>query len=190
MGEYSDKVVWSEDGLKACNKFLNKIWNIQELVTDADTKELQFSINTAIKKVSNDIDNNKFNTAISAIMILVNEIYKLKKISNEDYKKLILLISPFAPHLANELFEIMGYGKSIETAEWPQVDENALKLDEIEMPVQINGRVRSVITIPSSATQEEIVEIAKSNEEVAKFITGNIVKVIYVPGKILNLIVK
>ncbi|MBQ4557872.1 MAG: leucine--tRNA ligase [Clostridia bacterium] len=191
MGEYSEKVNWSEDGLKACNKFLNKIWNIQELVNgDNPTKELQFALNTAIKKVTNDIENNKFNTAISAIMILVNEIYKVKKLSNDEYKKLLLLISPFAPHLANELFDIMGYGRSIEDCAWPQVDEKALQLDEIEMPVQVNGRVRAVVTIPSSASQDEIVEIAKSNEEVAKFITGNIVKVIYVPKKILNLIVK
>ena len=191
IGEYSEKAVWSEDGLKACNKLLNKIWGIQEFVYgDGDTKELQYAINSAIKKVTSDIDNNKFNTAISAIMILVNEVYKVKKISNDEYKKLILLISPFAPHIANELFEIMGYGESIETATWPDVDEKALQLDEIEMPVQVNGRVRAIVTIPSDADQERIVEIARSNEEVAKFITGDIVKVIYVPGKILNLIVK
>ncbi len=191
IGEYSEKATWSEDGLKACNKLLNKIWGIQELVYgDGKTAELQYAINSAIKKVSNDIDNTKFNTAISAIMILVNEIYKVKKISNEEYKQLILLISPFAPHIANELFEIMGYGASIETDTWPEVDEKALQLDEIEMPVQVNGRVRAVVTIPSSANQDKIVEIAKSDEEVAKFIVGDIVKVIYVPGKILNLIVK
>jgi len=191
IGEYSEKAVWSEDGLKACNKLLNKIWGIQEFVNgDAETKDLRFILNSTIKKVTNDIDNNKFNTAISAIMILVNEVYKLKTISNDEYKKLILLISPFAPHIANELFETMGYGATIETATWPEVDESALQLDEIEMPVQVNGRVRAVVTIPSNASQDEIVEIAKSDDEISKFITGNIVKVIYVPGKILNLIVK
>ena len=191
IGEYSEKATWSEDGLKACNKLLNKIWNIQELVSDKEkTDELQYILNSTIKKVSGDIDNTKFNTAISAIMILVNEIYRAKSISRDEYKKLILLISPFAPHIANELFEIMGYGEAIETAEWPEVDENALQLDEIEMPVQVNGRVRSVVKIPSSADQDKIVEIAKADDEVAKFLTGNIVKVIYVPNKILNLIVK
>jgi len=162
IGEYSEKAVWSEDGLKACNKLLNKIWGIQEFVNgDAETKDLRFILNSTIKKVTNDIDNNKFNTAISAIMILVNEVYKLKTISNDEYKKLILLISPFAPHIANELFETMGYGATIETATWPEVDESALQLDEIEMPVQVNGRVRAVVTIPSNASQDEIVEIAK-----------------------------
>ncbi len=191
IGEYSEKAVWSEDGLKACNKLLNKIWGIQEFVNgDTETKDLRFILNSTIKKVTNDIDNNKFNTAISAIMILVNEVYKLKTISNDEYKKLILLISPFAPHIANELFETMGYGATIETATWPEVDESALQLDEIEMPVQVNGRVRAVVTIPSNASQDEIVEIAKSDDEVSKFIAGDIVKVIYVPGKILNLIVK
>ncbi len=191
IGEYSEKATWSEDGLKACNKLLNKIWNIQDLVSgEDDTQELRFALNSCIKKVTNDIDNTKFNTAISAIMILVNEIYKVGKISNDEYKKLILLISPFAPHIANELFEIMGYGECIETANWPEVDEKALILDEIELPVQVNGRIRAVIKVPREASQDKIVELAKNDEEVAKFITGDIIKVIYVNGKILNLIVK
>jgi len=191
IGEYSEKATWSEDGLKACNKLLNKIWNIQEIVSsDDETKDLKYILNSTIKKVTNDIDNTKFNTAISAIMILVNEVYKVGKISNSEYKKLILLISPFAPHIANELFDIMGYGENIESASWPIVDESALQLDEIELPVQVNGRVRAVINIPTTASQDEIVELAKQNEEIAKFITGDIIKVIYVNGKILNIIVK
>ena len=157
---------------------------------DKDHKELDFAINSAVKKVTSDILATKFNTAISAIMILVNEIYKVNKLTNDEYKKLILLVSPFAPHIANELFETMGYGENIESSNWPEIDEKALVLSEIEIPVQVNGKVRGVIKVNADATQEEIVEVSKSNEEISKHLAGNIVKVIYVPKKILNIIVK
>ena len=190
IGEYSEKATWSEEGLKACSKLLSRIWNLQEMVSgDGYSKELAFALNSAIKKVSSDIDTTKFNTAVSAIMILVNEIYKVGKLTHDEYKALLLLISPFAPHIANELFDVMGYG-DVEQQAWPVADESALVLDEIEMPVQINGKVRAVVKVPADASQDAIVEIAKANEEVAKYITGDIVKVIYVPKKILNIIVK
>ena len=190
IGEYSEKATWSEEGLKACSKLLSRIWNLQEMVSgDGYSKELAFALNTAIKKVSSDIDTTKFNTAVSAIMILVNEIYKVGKLTNDEYKALLLLISPFAPHIANEVFEVMGYG-DVEKQAWPVADESALVLDEIEMPVQINGKVRAVVKVSADASQDAIVEVAKTNEEVAKYITGDIVKVIYVPKKILNIIVK
>ena len=191
IGEYSEKATWSEEGMKASNKFLNRIWNLQEIVSgNGTTKDLEFIMNSTIKKVSSDIENMKFNTAISAIMILVNEIYKVNKLTNNEYKKLILLVSPFAPHIANELFETMGYGENIESSKWPEIDEKALVLSEIEIPVQVNGKVRGVIKVNADATQEEIVEVSKSNEEISKHLAGNIVKVIYVPKKILNIIVK
>lgn len=191
IGEYSEKATWSEEGLKACNKLLSRIWNAQDIVSgDGETPELKFALNSAIKKVTSDIESTKFNTAISAIMILVNEIYKVNKITNDEYKTLILLISPFAPHLANELFEVMGYGKQIEDASWPIADESALVLDEIEIPVQVNGKVRGVIKVSAEANQDEILSVAKENTEISKHLDGNIVKVIYVPKKILNIIVK
>ena len=157
---------------------------------DGYSKELAFALNSAIKKVSSDIDTTKFNTAVSAIMILVNEFYKVGKLTNDEYKKLILLISPFAPHLANELYETMGYGKDIENEIWPVVDESALVLDEIEIPVQFNGKMRGTIKVSAEANQDEILETAKASEEISKHLAGNIVKVIYVPKKILNIIVK
>ena len=190
IGEYSEKATWSEEGLKACNKLLSRIWNAQELVSgNGETKELRFAVNTAVKKVSEDIDNTKFNTAVSAIMILVNEIYRVGKLTNDEYKKLVTIVSPFAPHIASELFETMGYGK-IEDAAWPEVDESALVQDEIEIPVQVNGKVRAVITVSSSASEEEIVAAAKENPDASKYMTENIVKTIYVPKKILNIICK
>ena len=191
IGEYGEKATWSEDGLKACNKFLTRIWNLQEIAKgEGETEELKFVLNSTIKKVTSDIDNTKFNTAISSIMILVNEIYKVNKLTNDEYRKLILLISPFAPHLSNELFEIMGYGKDIENEKWPVADEKAMVLNEIEIPIQINGKVRGVVKVPTEISQDGLVETAKTNEDISKYITGNIVKVIYVPKKILNIIVK
>jgi len=190
IGEYSEKATWSDEGVKACNKLLNRIWNMQEIVSgDGETSELRFAVNQAVKKVLEDIENTKFNTAISAIMILVNEIYKVNKITNDEYKKLLTIISPFAPHFASELYDAMGYGK-VEDATWPEIDESALVLDEIEIPIQVNGKMRGLVKVSSTASQDEILEVAKANDEIAKHLTGNIVKVIYVPKKILNVIVK
>lgn len=191
IGEYSESASWSEEGLKACNKLLSRIWNIQEMVTEkSEESELAFAVHSAIKKVTSDIDNTKFNTAISAIMILVNEIYRLGKVGREDYKNLILLISPFAPHIANELFEVMKFGTKIEDATWPVFDESKLVKNEIELPVQINGKVRGVITVSVDAGEDEVLAAAKENKEISKYLTGNIIKVIFVPKKILNIIVK
>ena len=191
IGEYSEKATWSEEGLKACNKLLSRIWNLQEMVSgDGETDELKFILNSTIKKVTYDIDNNKFNTAISAIMILVNEIYRLNKLTREEYRKLILLVSPFAPHLANELYETMGYAKDIENESWPVADEKAMVLSEMEIPVQVNGKMRGTIKVPVDITEKDIVEVAKNSEEISKHLVGNIVKTIYVPKKILNIIVK
>ena len=190
IGEYSEKAVWSEEGLKACNKLLNRIWNLQEIVSGTgETQELNFIVNQTIKKVFDDIDATKFNTAISAIMILVNEIYRVNKLTNDEYKKLLIIISPFAPHFSSELMEIMGYGK-LEEVTWPSVDEKALVRSEIEMPIQVNGKVRGVIKIPAEFSQDEILNEAKNYPEIAKYLNGEIVKVVFVPKKIMNIIVK
>lgn len=190
IGEYSETASWSEDGLKACNRLLTRIWNLQEIASgNGETQELKFVLNTTIKKVATDIDATKFNTAISSIMILVNEIYKVNKLTLDEYKKLILLISPFAPHLASELLSVLGFG-SLEEQSFPEVDESALELDEVEIPVQILGKVRGTIKVPVNASGEEVVLKAKENEDINKYITGEIVKTIYVPNKILNLIIK
>ena len=187
IGEYSESVTWSEEGLKACNKLINRIWNMQEMVAgNGETKELRFAVNNAIKKVANDIDATKFNTAISAIMILTNEIYKVGKLTNDEYKKLITIFSPFAPHVASELFEVMGYGK-YEDALWPEVDESALVLDEIEIPIQVNGKLRGKITVSRTASEDEIK--VKAQEEVKDYISSGVKKIIYIPGRIFNIVV-
>ena len=160
---------------------------MQELVSgNGETKELRFAVNNAIKKVSQDIDATKFNTAISAIMILVNEMFKVGKLTNDEYKKLIILVSPFAPHVASELFETMNYGK-YEECLWPEVDENALVLDEVEIPIQVNGKLRGKIMVSKDASEEEIK--TKAKEEVKEYLTSEVKKIIYIPGRIFNIVI-
>lgn len=190
IGEYSESASWSEDGLKACNKLLTRIWNLQDMASgNGKTEELKFAENSAIKKVGEDIESTKFNTAISAIMIYVNEIYRVGKLTNDEYKNLILLISPFAPHLSSELFEVMGYG-NIENEKFPTFNESELTLNVIELPVQINGKVRGTVKIDSNLSQNEIFELARQKPEIAKYLSSEPTKIIYIPKKIMNIIVK
>lgn len=189
IGEYTASAVWSDDGLKACYRFLNRIWEIQRFVTEEkeETKELEYSINFAIKKVTNDIENLKFNTAISALMTLVNDIYKIGKINKNEYAKLILLVSPFAPHIANEIWVDINYQTKFEKAIWPTCDESKLVLDEIEIPIQVNGKLRGKITMSKNASEDEIKLTAL--KEVEAYITSEVKKIVYIPGRIFNIVI-
>ena len=191
IGDYGASVTWSEDGLKACNRLINRIWAMQEFLVDGDeySKELEFAMHSTIKKVSADIDSTKFNTAIASIMTLVNEIYKVGKVNKAEYKSLLLLISPFAPHVVNELYEELNLGPNFEDERWPQFSEEKLELDEIEIPVQINGKLRGKVIAQKNVTQEELVKLATENSEIAKYITNSPKKIIYVPNKIFNIVV-
>lgn len=188
MGDYFETVNWSDDGTKACYRLLNRIWNMQELLTRENQPKLSYAINHAISKVTSDIDNMKFNTAIAEIMTCVNEIYKLGAVGRDQYKTLVTLISPFAPHIAEELFEICDFGK-FKDQTWPTEDKSALVLDSFNLPVQVNGKVRGVIEVSNSLTQQQIVDLAKECPEVKKYLTSEPRKIIYVPKKILNFIV-
>lgn len=191
IGDYGESVTWSEDGMKACNKLINRIWNMQEFLEKGGeySKELKTPINVAIKKVTTDIGATKFNTAVAAIMTLVNEVYKVGKINEAEYKIVIKLISPWAPHVANELWTTLKFGEDFEQERWPEVDESALVQDEIELPVQINGKLRGTVLVLKTANQDQILESAKKNAEIMKYLTGNIKKIVYVPGRIFNIIV-
>ena len=191
MGDYFETVNWSDDGVKAANRLINRIWNMQEFLTSGETfsNELNYAINYAIDKVTSDIDNVKFNTAISTIMSLTNEIYKNGKINKAEYKALITILSPFAPHVCEELYTICGFGESMKDAVWPTADKKALIKNEIKMPVQVAGKVRGKIMVPNGAKEDEVLKLALECEDVKKYANGNKPKkVIYVPGRILNLI--
>ena len=191
IGDYYESAVWSDEGVKACAKFLSRVWRLQENVQkgNAFSKELEYAFHFAIKKVTEDMDNIKFNTAVSALMTLVNEIYKVNKINDFEYKTLLTLVYPFAPHLAAELFETMGYGNSICEQAWPKFEQNKLEKTTIELPVQIQGKVRGTVSVDKDMSQEQIVQIALENPEINKYVTNGIKKVIYVAGRILNIIV-
>ncbi|WP_425539930.1 leucine--tRNA ligase [Microaceticoccus formicicus] len=193
IGDFEKSVPWSENGVKGCRKFLDRVWNLQEILTDSDeyTAELETIINQTIKKVSEDYETLKYNTAIAQLMTLLNEYRAFGEISKADYSVLLLLLYPVAPHITEELWEIIGREGYIHEAAWPVYDEDKLQDDMIELPVQIMGKMRGTIMIPAEADQDMILEILKSSDIYAKHVEGkNIVKVIFVPGRIFNLIVK
>jgi len=191
IGDYFDTVSWNDNGVKACHKFLSKIWAMQDILTKENeiSKDLAYSVNFAIDKVSNDIDNIKFNTAIAALMTLTNEVYRIGKLSHGDYKSLLLILSPFAPHITEEIWEKQGYTPSLQNASWPKANKKSLIKKTINLPVQVNGKMRGLIEISTDLPQSEILDIVNKDEVISKHITSQIKKVIYVPNKIINIII-
>ncbi len=163
IGDYAKDAAWNESGLKGCFKFLNRVWNLQEKVNEENktTPSLESCIHKTIKKVTEDIENLDYNTAVSALMILLNEYEKQESISREDYKILLQLLNPFAPHMTEELAEILKYDSEISAMAWPSYDEEKLVEDTFTMVVQVNGRVRGKIEIDTNTTEEEMKELAK-----------------------------
>ena len=193
IGDYTKDASWSENGLKGCHKFLNRIWNLQNKLNNNDeyTKELEYSIHKTIKKVTDDINSMSYNTAISALMILLNDMDKVQTISKKDYRIIIHLLNPFAPHITEELNEICKLGSELSISPWPTYDETKTIKDELEIGVQVNGKLRASIKINKDASKEEVEKIALSEENVKKYIDDKeMVKVIVVPNRIVNIVVK
>lgn len=190
IGDYFATCNWDDNGTKGCNKFLNRVWALQNNLTDEEgiSKENEFVIHSTIKKVTEDIDNCKFNTAIAALMSAVNEMQK-GKISRGDFRTLITLLNPFAPHITEELWEICGFSPKFSEATWPIYDESKLVKDEVEIVIQVNSKIRARMNVSSSATEEEAVELALAKPELG-VTRDNLVKAVYVKGRLLNLIVK
>ena len=193
IGDYTKDAAWSENGLKGCYKFLNRIWNLKDKVADGDeyTKSLENSIHKTIKKVTEDISSLNYNTAVSALMILLNEMDKLDTISKKDYRILLQLLNPFAPHITEELNEELKLGKCFTDSSWPVYDASKTIDDELEIGVQVNGKLRGSIVVKKDEDKEKVEEIAKNEDNVRKHIDGKtIVKVIVVPNRIVNIVVK
>ncbi len=193
IGDYAKDAAWNESGLKGCFKFLNRVWNLQEKVNEENktTPSLESCIHKTIKKVTEDIENLDYNTAVSALMILLNEYEKQESISREDYKILLQLLNPFAPHMTEELAEILKYDSEISAMAWPSYDEEKLVEDTFTMVVQVNGRVRGKIEIDTNTTEEEMKELAKQIENVKVFIEGKtIIKEIVISKKLVNIVVQ
>ncbi len=193
MGPFDQTAPWSMESIRGCGKFLDRVWNMQDILVDGDeySKEHEKMMHKAIKKVTSDIEEMKFNTSVAEFMKMTNEFYKDKKINKAEYKTFLQLLNPFAPHMTEELFNILGETKTINETPWPKYDEAKTIDDEIEIPVQVNGKVKAVITANKEASQEEVKAIVDSNEIIKNALAGkNVVKEIYVKGKIYNIVVK
>ena len=193
IGDYFESVNWSEDGVKACKKFITRVENLQDILVDGDnfSSELEVAFHTAIKKVSQDIDGIKFNTAISAMMILLNEINKVGKINHFEYKVLLTLLNPFAPHITEEIWTNLGYAPKISEVMWPKWDDNKLVKNEVEYAIQINNKIVDKMNIPTNIEDSEIEKLVKDNEKVLNSLNGrSIVKVIVIKNRLVNIIAK
>lgn len=193
IGAFDQSTPWSEKGLKGCYKFLERVWNIQDMLTDEEgySAELEKNVHKAIKKVGEDYERMKFNTAIATMMSLVNDFYKAGKVTKGEYGALIMLLNPVAPHITEELWEKWGDGKVLATHEWPTFDEAKTVDDEVEIVVQVNGKIRDKIMISATLTSEEMQKMVSEDENIAKHIQGKqVVKVIAIPGKLINIVVR
>lgn len=192
LGEYGMDSVWNDESIKGISRFLDKIYNMKDKIINSEeyTKSLENKINKTIKKVTFDIEDAKYNTAISELMILSNEYSKLENITSKDYITLIKLLNPFAPHLTEEVNEMLGY-KEIAYSNWPEYDESKMIDDTYEMIIQINGKIRGKETISTNTSKEEMERIAKENDNVKKYLEDSIIqKVIVIQNKIVNIVIK
>lgn len=193
MGDYEKAAPWSESSVKGCKRFMDRTWGLQDILVDGDTfsKELEVPFNKTIKKVSEDIEGMKFNTAIAALMSLINEIYDNGKINKAELKAFITLLYPFAPHMTEEIFKEQGFGGMMANGSWVDYDEAKCVDETIEIVAQINGKIRAKLNIAADASQDEVLALAKADEKVAAEIAGKtIVKELYVPGRLVNIVVK
>ena len=196
MGDYGSAAPWSDESLKGCKRFLERVAGFVEMATaEKEDPKLEAKLHKTIKKVSEDIDNMKFNTAIAALMALTNDYYKAGTITKNDAVLFVQMLSPFAPHLMEEMWEQMGMNPDGRTfctlSAWPTYDEAKTVDTVVKMGVQVNGKLRGAIEIPADADKDQVLEAAKKDENVAKYLAaGTLVKEIYVPGKILNFVVK
>lgn len=194
MGDYEQAAPWSESSVKGCKRFVDRIWNLQEILTDGDeySKELSAAFHKTVKKVSEDIEGMKFNTAIAALMTLLNKIYDNGKINRAELKTFVLLASPFAPHIIEEIWSQQNFGEMLaKDGVWPSYDESKCVDDSVEIVVQINGKIRAKLTVPTDISNEDAIALAKGDEKIAEEISGkNIIKEIYVKGKLVNIVAK
>ena len=193
MGPFDQTAAWSMESIRGCGKFLDRVWNMQEILVDGDeySEKHEKMMHKAIKKVTSDIEEMKFNTSVAEFMKMTNEFYKDKMINKAEYKTFLQLLNPFAPHITEELFSILGEKSTINETPWPKYDETKTIDDEMEIPVQINGKLKAVVLVSKEATQEEIKKVVDNNETIQNILNGKqVIKEIYVKGKIYNIVVK
>ena len=193
MGDYEKAAPWSKSSVKGCKRFIDRVWALQDILTEGDgySKELESAFHKTIKKVSEDIEGMKFNTAIAALMTLLNDIYNKGSINNAELKTFVTLLNPFAPHVTEEIWAAQNYGGMLADGHWVDFDETKCIDDEIEIVAQINGKVRAKLMIPAEIDSAEAIELAKKDPAIAAAIEGkNVVKELYVKGRLVNIVVK
>lgn len=193
MGDYEKAAPWSKSSVKGCKRFIDRVWALQDILTEGDgySKELESAFHKTIKKVSEDIEDMKFNTAIAALMTLLNDIYNKGSINNAELKTFVTLLNPFAPHVTEEIWAAQNYGGMLADGHWVDFDEAKCIDDEIEIVAQINGKVRAKLMIPAEIEAAEAIELAKKDPAIAAAIEGkNVVKELYVKGRLVNIVVK
>ena len=190
IGAFDLSAAWSDDGVKGCRRFLERVWKLQDILTDDSgySADLETKIHQTIKKVSSDFENLKYNTAIAAMMALINEFYKKNSVTKGEFKTLLTMLNPVAPHITEELWQAVGFEGRIYQTTWPEYDEAKTVENTVEIAVQINGKTRATLAIGKDDPKEDV--IAKAKETVADKLTGTIVKEIYVPGRIVNIVQK
>jgi len=194
IGDFEKAAPWNDKGIKGCRRFVERYYNLQEKLIDGDEvrPELECSIHKTIKKVSEDIENIKFNTAIASLMALMNDINAVGSINKKEYAIFSILLNPFAPHVTEEIWSTCNLGDGMVVDQpWPEYDESRCKANEIEIAVQVNGKIKTKLMIPAEAEQAEVIALAKADENVKKSVEGmNIIKEIYVKGRLVNIVVK
>lgn len=190
IGAFDLAASWSEDGVKGCRRFLDRVWKLQDSVTDEKgySKDMETKMHQVIKKVSNDFENLKYNTAIAAMMALLNDFYKKGSVTADEFKTLLILLTPVAPHITEELWSVKNYGGYVYQQTWPEFDEAKTVESTVEIAVQINGKTKATLAIGKEDPKDEV--IAKAKEVIADKLTGNVIKEIYVPGRIVNIVMK
>ena len=191
MGPFDQTAAWSMESIRGCSKFLDRVYNLKDMLADGDefTKETEKMMNKAIKKVSNDIEEMKFNTSVATFMTMVNEFYKIKKINKKEFVTFLTLLNPFVPHITEELNELAGFNKPISSYEWPKYDEEKTKDDEITLPIQFNGKLKATVQIEVDEDEANVKE--KVHDAIKDKLDGKtVVKEIYVKNRIYNIVVK
>ena len=190
IGDFEKAAPWNSDSIKGCKRFIEKFWNLQEKVVDGDeyTPQAEALMHKTIKKVTYDIDNLKANTAIAAMMTLVNE-FSAKGCNKAELKTLTILLNPFAPHVTEEMWDVMNFGGMVNQAKWPEYDEEKTKENDVEIVLQVMGKVRAKITVPVDMAKDDVLAAAKAEPKIAELLAGKeIKKEIYVPGKLVNFV--